>query len=142
LCQSVFAEDYNAYNVTIYNPLNSSEVIYQNIVPDSQPFNYVNTIYGNGSNVTINISYDPTQKKWHIRKNDTNNNIMNLNIAANNINIGGLVRIKHIHYDFPPPSNTTSNTTTTSSTKTPIPIGAYLITTAFFTYILYRKSKT
>ena len=142
LCQSVFAEEYNAINITVLNT-SSGEILYHKIFPKDESFSDYQVING----FTVSIYYNPNYPDMIYNVSQSDNyfifNVsgkLNFGSTQTNGNITCIVDI--IHYDFPPPSNTTSNTTTTSSTKTPIPIGAYLIITTFFTYILYRKSKT
>ncbi|ADC69476.1 conserved hypothetical protein [Methanocaldococcus sp. FS406-22] len=134
LCQSVFAEP-NAYNITIKNHT-SGEIIYQKIVPNGEQF-YVDTTNGN-VHIIINYTSQSSYSYNRVRVTSSNGNtIVNITFggsgATTHIVSNGIeVDITPITYDF----NSSS-----SSTKAPIPLGVYLITTAFFTYILYRKSK-
>jgi hypothetical protein len=76
-----------------------------------------------------------------IYKTSDGNIIVNASIEGDSFHYSGTsyginLKITQITYDF-----SLSSSSTSSSTKTPIPLGAYLIITAFFTYLLYRKSK-
>ncbi|AAB99175.1 hypothetical protein MJ_1161 [Methanocaldococcus jannaschii DSM 2661] len=144
LCQNVFAEDYNAIEITVKN-ISSGEILYQKIFPKDEAFSDYQVING----FTIDIHYNPNYPGMVYKVHQSNNHFI-FNVSGE-LNWGSYQQsgdiaciVDVIHYDFPPPSNTTSNTTTTSSssTKAPIPLSVYLAITAFFTYIIYRKSKT
>ncbi|ACX73562.1 conserved hypothetical protein [Methanocaldococcus vulcanius M7] len=144
LCQNVFAEDNNAIEITVKN-ISSGEILYQKIFPKDEAFSDYQVING----FTVSIHYNPDYPGMIYNVHQGNNYFI-FNVSGE-LNWGSYQQsgdiaciVDVIHYDFPPPSNITSNTTTTSttSTKAPIPLNVYLIITAFFTYILYKKSKT
>ncbi|AIJ05534.1 hypothetical protein JH146_0685 [Methanocaldococcus bathoardescens] len=140
LMSESFAET-NAYNITIKNA-SSGEVLYHKIIPKGKQF-YDNKTNGN---VHIIINYTPPSNPdtnagyAHTYKTSDGNIIVNVSIEGDSFNYkstsyGIYLKITPITYDFSSPSSSPS------STKAPIPLNVYLITTAFFTYILYRKSK-
>ncbi len=138
LCQSVFAEDPNAVNITVKD--RNGNIVYQKVIPNDRPF-YKTIEYYDSSGRHYYIILNYTVNGGSRVRVHCNSTICMYNISFGKGNIIGLgyIMIRPVYYNFPPSNTTVSSS---SSTKTPIPIGAYLITTAFFTYILYRKSKT
>ena len=129
-----FAEP-NAINITIKNA-SSGEILYQKIFPiDSGKFN--DYLIKNG--VVINITYDPDSPGsigYTINKTHVSVDFGPGNYGIHVSSWGKELIINSITYDF-----NSSSSSTSSSAKAPIPLGVYLVITAFFTYILYRKSK-
>ena len=123
-----FAET-NAYNITITN-VSSGEIIYQKIIPKDSSFSDTIEIGG----YTIILNYIADSGGSYFTGNSTVYNITWGKGGYTSFSDGIFdIEITPITYDF----NSSS-----SSAKAPIPLGVYLAITAFFTYILYRKSKT